>query len=85
MAQFKIEYGVGGGYNDINEEVIEADSLDEAIQNAYEFSIQVFESYSILETQNDPEDYEGLSSEDYQSFYHEEVERWVVYNAEEIV
>ena len=84
MAQFKIEYGVGGGYNDITEEVIEADNLDQANQIAYESSIEVFDSYGIFENQNDPEDYEGLSPEDAHSAYLEEVERWVVYNAESV-
>ena len=30
MTQFRITYGVGGGYNDISTEIIEADMLNDA-------------------------------------------------------
>lgn len=49
MTQYQITYGVGGGYNDIRDQVIDADSHDEAIQIAYELAVEVFESYGIAD------------------------------------
>jgi hypothetical protein len=82
MAQFRIEFGVGGGYNDIITEVIEANSLDEAVEAAYLSAIEVFESYGIFEDQNDVEEFDN--DDDYQAAYDEEVERWCSYSAEPI-
>jgi hypothetical protein len=82
MAQFQIEFGVGGGYNDISTEVIEANSLDEAVQAAYLSAVDVFESYGIFEDQNDVEEFDN--DDDYQAAYDEEVERWCSYSAESI-
>jgi hypothetical protein len=82
MAQFQIEFGVGGGYNDIITEVIEANSLDEAVEAAYLSAIEVFESYGIFEDQNDVEEFDN--DDDYQAAYDEEVERWCSYSAEPI-
>ena len=82
MAQFRIEFGVGGGYNDIITEVIEANSLDEAVEAAYLSAIEVFESYGIFEDQNDVEEFDN--DDDYQAAYDEEVERWCSYSAESI-
>jgi hypothetical protein len=82
MAQFQIEFGVGGGYNDISTEVIEANSLDEAVQAAYLSAVDVFESYGIFEDQNDVEEFDN--DDDYQAAYDEEVERWCSYSAEPI-
>lgn len=81
MPKFLITYGVGGGYNDITKEVIEAENLDSANQDAYEASIQVFDGYSICEEHNDTDD---LSEEEYQELYHEELERWCSYHAEPV-
>ena len=82
MAQFQIEFGVGGGYNDISTEVIEANSLDEAVKAAYLSAVDVFESYGIFEDQNDVEEFDN--DDDYQAAYDEEVERWCSYSAEPI-
>lgn len=81
MALFNIEYGVGGGYNDIRNEQIEADSLEEANVIAYQYAIEVFELYSIFEGQDDEGNYE--SEEEYSAAYNESVESWCEYNAEE--
>ena len=81
MTQFNITYGVGGGYNDMATEMIEADSLDSANRIAYESAVEVFESYGIFDSQNPDYDYD---SEDYQEDYQEEVESWIDYSAEEV-
>ena len=82
MANFKIAYGIGGGYNVIDEEVIEADTLDEANEIAYQCAVDTFERYGVFEKHNDVEEFEN--DDDYQAAYHEEVERWTTYYAEEI-
>jgi len=79
MAQFQIEYGIGGGYNVNHKEVIEADNLDEAQQIAYEQSVEVFESYNVFGRQNNVDDFED--EDDCQAAYDEEVDRWCSYSA----
>lgn len=76
MASFLIRYGVGGGYNDITEEVIEAVSQDAAERDAFEAAIQIFEYYGIYE--NNLEEDEEWNDE----AYREELERWIEYSAE---
>jgi hypothetical protein len=78
MTQFKITYGVGGGYNDITEEVIESDSLELAERHAYVAAVQIFDSYGIYE--DEIEDGEWCAGE-----YQECLESWIDYSAVEIV
>lgn len=75
MTQYQITYGVGGGYNDIRDEVIDADSHDEAIQIAYELSVEVFLSYGIADDHylSDEELEEGR--------FQELIEEWCDYDA----
>ena len=77
MTQFKITYGVGGGYNDISEQIIEAANLYEAEQIAYELAVEVFDSYSIYEEQDMGEEYD-------ESEYQDSIERWIDYSAEAV-
>jgi hypothetical protein len=77
MSQFKITYGVGGGYNDISEQIIEAANLNEAEQIAYELAVEVFDSYSIYEEQDMGEEYD-------ESEYQDSIERWIDYSAEAV-
>jgi len=79
MAKFKITYGVGGGYNDIAEELIEVDTLNQADEAAYEAAIQVFNSYSIYERELKDEKKEWDDSDYYQC-----LERWIRYKAKEV-
>lgn len=74
MTQYQITYGVGGGYNDIRDEVIDADSHDEAIQIAYELSVEVFESYGIA-------DYHLSDEEVEEGQLQELIEKWCDYDA----
>lgn len=81
MEKFKITYGVGGGYNDIQEEVIEAKDLDAARAIAYEMAQDVFDIYGIYDNEvefakeddNEPVD------------YNECLESWIDYNAVPLV
>jgi hypothetical protein len=77
MTQFKITYGVGGGYNDITEEVIEAANLNEALQIAYELAVGVFDSYGVYEENDMTDEYD-------ESEYQESIERWIDYSAEAV-
>jgi hypothetical protein len=81
MAQFIIRYGVGGGYNDIQTEVLESDNLREAERYAYEGACEMFESYGVFNDSYPDYDY---SSEDYEAEYNEELERWIEYSARPI-
>lgn len=83
MAHFKITYGVGGGYNDITNEVLEFDNIEQAEEYAYERSIDVFNSYGIFEEHDLYED-EEFTEYDYELMYNESVERWVTYDAVEV-
>lgn len=83
MAKFKIEYGLGGGYN-INEvEIVECDCLDEAQQWAYESAVGIFESYGIFDYEGCVA--EGYTDEDLDEAYSQEIEAWCRYRAEEII
>jgi hypothetical protein len=77
MTQFKITYGVGGGYNDISTEIIEANTLDEANEIAYVNAIEVFESYGVYENNDMTDEYD-------ESEYQDSIERWCDYNAEPV-
>ncbi len=79
---FQISYGIGGGYNVNETELIEANNLDEALRIAYEASLSLFESYSVFENQVDDEELDGLDDEEIQALYLEEAERWIDYHAE---
>jgi hypothetical protein len=76
---FQISYGIGGGYNVNDTELIEANNLDEALRIAYEASLSLFESYTVFE---DQVYYEELDDEEIQALYLEEAERWIDYHAE---
>ena len=78
MAQFEILYGIGGGYNDIQTEVIEVDTLEQAEYSAYYAACEMFESYGVFDNQNPDYDYD---SEGYQDEYNEECENWIEYSA----
>ena len=78
MAQFEIRYGIGGGYNDMQTEVIEVDDLQQAERDAYDAACEMFESYDVFGNQNPDYDYD---SEGYQDDYNEERENWIEYSA----
>ena len=78
MKKFKVVYGVGGGYNDIQKEVLEFSSLEEAEEYAYESAVDIFDSYGIFEEHHE------CDEEEYEYLYNEEVEKWCSYYAEEL-
>jgi hypothetical protein len=78
MAQFEIRYGIGGGFNDIQTEIIEVDTLGQAERDAYDAACEMFESYDVFGSQNPDYDYD---SEEYQDEYNEERESWIQYSA----
>jgi hypothetical protein len=77
MTQFRITYGVGGGYNDISTEIIEAKTLDEAIEIAYVNAIEVFDSYGVYEENH-------MTDEDDESEYQQSIEPWIDYSVEPV-
>ncbi len=82
--QFQINYGIGGGYNVHESEVIEANNEEEAIQIAYECAAQLFESYGVFDNQNPGYDYDSVDEEEAIADYLEEMESWVDYYAEPV-
>ena len=96
MGKYKIEYGIGGGYNIEEEEIIECDSLKEAEETAFEQACELYESYeptSWSDIENNPEDYgiddideltENEKNDIIQEVYNESRESWINYSAEEI-
>ena len=77
-SQFRITYGLGGGYNTHNEEIVEANDLEHAAMIAYTLACEEFDSYGVYDNQNGEE----FDNEDeYDIAYQEEVERWVHYDA----
>ncbi len=81
---FQISYGIGGGYNVDETELIDANDLNAALQIAYECSLELFESYGVFDNQVPEEELEGLNDEERRDLYMEEAERWVEYHAEEV-
>jgi hypothetical protein len=78
--KYKITYGVGGGYNDINSEIVECASIEEASQWAYDCAVDVFESYGIF----DYSEYENEDDEYINEAYFQDVDSWCHYSAEEV-
>lgn len=78
MARFEIRYGLGGGYNVIQTEIVEVDNLEQAECDAFDAACEMFESYDVFGEQNPDYDYD---SEDYAEEYNEERERWISYSA----
>lgn len=74
MARFEIRYGLSGGYNDIQTEIIEVDNLEQAQRDAFDAACEMFEDYNVFGNQNPDYDYD---SEDYQNDYNEERESWI--------
>ena len=79
--QFRITYGLGGGYNTHNEEVVEAYDLEHAAMIAYTLACEEFESYGVFEEQNPDWEEDVDNGDDYDMLCREEVERWVHYDA----
>lgn len=81
MQNFKITYGIGGGYNVTEVEIVEAANEEAAMKIAYGCAAEVFESYGVFENQNP--DYDQ-NSEDYEADWLDELERWIDYSAEAV-
>lgn len=79
MAQYQITYGVGGGYNDITEEVLEFNTQDEADEYAYNSAVGVYESYGVFENEHVYDEYD--SAEDCEDALLNSIESWCDYGA----
>lgn len=86
--KFRIRYGLGGGFGGAGEwEEIEADSLEAADHEAYLLAVEVYESYEGLHglrTVEEIMDEEDLPYEEAVQEYHDEMESWLEYEAEEL-
>ena len=79
MAQFNVRYGVGGGYNDVTEDVVEFDNAEQAENYAYEMALDVFNSHGIFEMACENGEYEDFEDDDdVKIAFLEEAERWLI-------
>ena len=83
---FIIQYGVGGGYNDIdNYEVVIADDIDSATTQAYYKAIEQYEMYEgsggIRSVEEIMEEDDIDDENDAYDLYNEEREGWLEYDA----
>jgi Mg2+/Co2+ transporter CorC len=85
--KFKIEYGLGGGFNDVRTEIMNFKSEKEAVDAAYQMAIEVYQEYEGLHglrTIEDIMDEEGVDEEEAEEIYREERENWLDYGAEPV-
>lgn len=85
MTKFQIRYGLGGSFGELCEwEIIDAKNLDEAMDEAYQKSIEVYESYEGLyglPTIDEVMESEGVNRQQALEIYEEERESWLDYEA----
>ena len=83
--KYQIRYGLGGGFGGSGDwEEIDAETLEDAYQYAYEAAMQYYESYSgshglpsIGEIMED----DGVDEEEAFEIYQEERDGWLTYSA----
>jgi hypothetical protein len=87
MPKFKIQWGLGGGFGGVSDcMIIEAESEDAAIIEAWQLACEEFDSLAGeygLRTVEEIMETEGYSKEDAQMEYNDERESWLDYSAEE--
>ena len=89
MATYEIKYGLGGGFGGAGDwEKIEASSLEEAEEIAYEEACRVYESYdgmygllSFEDIQEENPDWDDVNVEDE---WYEQRQGWLDYAAREV-
>ena len=82
--KFKIEYGIGGGFNDIRKETKDFESQKAADDYAYDMAIEVFQEYEGiggLRTIEAIMDEDGVDEDEAENTYREERESWLEYGA----
>ena len=88
MKKFEIRYGLGGGFGGAGDwEEIEADSLDDAINQAYEYACQEYDQYDGLHgllTINDIMEEEGCDYDYAEQVWMDDRESWIEYEAREV-
>lgn len=89
--KYKITYGLGGGFGGASdEEVIECENYDQAIDEAWEKACEVYDQYDQydglhgLRSVSDIMEEDGLNEEEAYETWKDERESWLEYSAEEI-
>lgn len=88
--KFEIRYALGGGFGGCGNkdwEIIEAGSLKEAEEEAYEQACQVYEMYDGmygLRSVSDIMEEDGLTEEGAEEEWREKRESWLDYEAREV-
>ncbi len=83
--KYYIEYGVGGGINSKNSEVIDAKSEDDASTYAWQMACQDYDNYAGMNGIRDVSDIveeDEVDEEEAQMIFNEERESWLDYSAE---
>lgn len=74
MQKFQITYGLGGDYKVHFSDVIEADSMNQAEEVAYNRSVDVFNTYRVFEEQCKHVEYNN--DEEREMHYHAAIDGW---------
>lgn len=86
--KFRIRYGLGGGFGGCGEwEEIEANSFEEAQNEAYLQAVDVYESYAGFHGLRDIDQImedEDCSEKVAEEIFNEEMESWLDYEVEEL-
>lgn len=90
MGKFRIKHALGGGFGGIENqewEIIDADSLDKAMDEARQKAIEEYQSMegmhglkSVAEIMEE----DDLSAEEAESVYEDEMESWLDFTAEQL-
>ena len=87
MALYKIKYGLGGGFGGARDsEILDCENLEEAEAAAYDMAVEyasMYEGSYGLPDYDKIMEREGCSEEEANDIYHEELENWIDYSAEE--
>jgi hypothetical protein len=86
--KYIIKYGLGGGFGGASdEEVLEFDNYDQAIDFAWEKACEIYDQYDGLHglrTVHDIMEEDGLDEGEAYETWKEERESWLEYSAEEV-
>lgn len=83
--KYFIEYGVGGGINSKNSEVVDFESEEKASNYAWEMACQDYDNYAGMygiRDINDIIDEDGVDEEEAEMIFNDERESWLDYSAE---
>ena len=82
--KYKVEYGLGGGFNDVRDEIKDFKGRKEAEDYSYQSAIEVYQEYEGIHgirTVEDIMDEDDVDEGEAEDIYREERESWLEYGA----